>query len=93
MLSGRAMRRHLETLGIVSQKIVRKRETDNYVAEFFVPEMAVAIPPANEWAERILSVLPDADIIYTHDTIAAWRPNKPVIFATVIFQFSDEDAA
>lgn len=93
MLSGRAMRRHLEILGVMSQKIVRKRETGNYVAEFFVPEMAVAISPADEWAERIQDVLPDAQIINTHDTIAAWRPNKPVIFATVIFQLADEDAA
>lgn len=93
MLSGCAMRRHLETLGVVAQKIVRKRETGDYVAEFFVPEMAVAIPPADEWAERILDALPDAKIINTHDTIAAWRPAKPVIYATVIFQLVDDIAA
>jgi hypothetical protein len=89
MLSGRALRRHLETLGVTSQKIVRKRETGHYVAEFFVPQMAVAILPADEWAERILEVLPDAQIINTHDTIAAWRPSQPVIFATVIFQLAE----
>jgi hypothetical protein len=87
------MCRHLKTLGITAQKIVRKRETGDYVAEFFVPEMAVAIPPANEWAERIMEALPHAQIITTHDTIAAWRPNRPVIYATVIFQLADEDAA
>lgn len=93
MLSGRAMRRHLETLGVVAQKIVRKRETGDYVAEFFVPEMAIAIPPADEWAERIVVALPDARIINTHDTIAAWRPNRPVIYATVIFQLLNADVA
>lgn len=93
MLSGREMCRHLETLGVVAQKVVRKRETGDYVAEFFVPEMAVAIPPAEEWAQCILEVLPDAFIINKHNTIAAWRPGKPVIYATVIFQLADEDAA
>ena len=93
MLTGRAMRRHLETLGVVAQKIVRKRETGDYVAEFFVPEMAVAIPPADEWAGRIMEVLPDAKIINTHDTVAAWRPSRPVIYATVIFKLIEDMVA
>ena len=93
MLSGRAMRRHLESLGVEAQKIVRKRETGDYVADFYIPEMHEPIAPAKEWAQRIRAVLPTARIVDTHDTIAAWRPDKPVIYATVIFQLADEEAA
>lgn len=87
MVSGRAMCKHLVSLGIPAQKIVRKQETGDYVADFFVPEMSEPIAPAKDWAERIKAAMPDVRIIDTHDTIAAWRPNRPVIYATVIFQF------
>lgn len=91
MVSGRAMCKHLASLGIPAQKIVRKQETGDYVADFFVPELSEPIAPAKEWAERIKAVMPDVRIIDTHDTIAAWRPNQPVIYATVIFQVAGEN--
>lgn len=90
MVSGRALCRHLVSLGVPAQKIVRKQDTGDYVADFFVPEMSEPIAPATEWAQRIREALPSVKIINTHDTIAAWRPGKPVIYATVIFQFQDE---
>lgn len=93
MLSGRAMCRHLVSLGVPAQKIVRKQETGDYVAEFFVPEMSQPIAPAREWARLIREALPSVRIIDTHDTIAAWRPQQPVIYATVIFQMLGEEAA
>lgn len=92
MYSGRALQRHLLTLGIPAQKIVRKQDGDNevqrsyYVADFFVPEMSEPIAPAAEWAKQIREAMPNVRIIDTHDTIAVWRPNQPVIYATVIFQ-------
>lgn len=86
MLSGRAMCRHLMSLGVVVQKVVRKRETGDYVADFFIPDMDDAIAPASQWAQVIRRALPDAKIIDTHDTIASWRPDQPVIHATVVFQ-------
>ena len=92
-MTGRAMQRHLETCGIAAQKIVRKRDTGVYVAEFFVPEMSAEIDSSKVWAKRIRASLPQATIIDTHDTIASWRDDNPVIFATVIFQLQDEDAA
>lgn len=91
MVSGRAMCKHLISLGIPAQKIVRKQETGNYVADFFVPDLSEPIAPSKEWAERIKAVMPDVRIIDTHDTIAAWRPKKPVIYCTVIFQVTGEN--
>lgn len=93
MVSGRAMCRHLISSGVSAQKVVRKRETGNYVADFFIPEMDEAIPPANEWAEQILGVLPTAHILDTHDTIAGWRAEQPVIYATVVFHWSEAEIA
>lgn len=90
MVSGRQMQRNLVNLGIPAQKIVRKQDTGDYVADFFVPEMSDSVAPAKEWAKRIREVMPNARIIDTHDTIAVWRPNQPVIYATVIFQLSEE---
>lgn len=91
LLSGRGMCKHLVSLGVPAQKIVRKQETGDYVADFFVPELSEPVAPAKEWAERIKAVMPDVRIIDTHDTIAAWRPNQPVIYATVIFQVTGEN--
>lgn len=93
MVSGRALCRHLVSLGVPAQKIVRKQETGDYVADFFVPEMSEPVAPAKEWAKRIREALPSARIIDTHDTIAAWREGQPVIYATVIFQLMDAEAA
>lgn len=93
MLSGRAMQRRLVGLGIAVQKVVRKRETGDYVAEFFVPDMNSAIASAHDWALSIQTALPQARIIDTHDIIANWRPTQPIISATVIFRLSDPQAA
>lgn len=92
MVSGRAMCRHLVSLGVPAQKIVRKQETGDYVADFFVPEMTEPVASGKVWAERIKAVMPHVRIIDTHDTIAAWRPGQPVIYATVIFHIPEETA-
>ncbi len=84
------MCRHLISAGVAAQKVVRKRETGDYVADFFIPDMDEEIPPADVWAKQIQRVLPDALILDTHNTIAAWRTGQPVIYATVIFKYSDE---
>lgn len=91
MVSGRAMCRHLVNLGVPAQKVVRKQETGDYVSDFFTDEFTEPVAPAKEWAKRIQEVLPSAKIIDTHDTIAAWRPGQPVIYATVIFQLESVD--
>lgn len=93
MLSGRALHRQLESLGIAAQKVVRKQETGDYVADFYQPEMNSETAPAKEWAKQIKKTFPQAQIVGTHDTIASWRPGNPVIYATVIFQLPDNNAA
>jgi len=91
MVSGRALRRHFAALGIPAQKVVRKKESGAYVADFFIPEMDDPIASSVVWARRIQSTFPTAHIISTHDTIASWRPGNPVIYATVVF-FLPEDS-
>lgn len=91
MLSGRAMRRHLTSLGVPAQKVVRKQASGDYVADFYVPQMEQPVPSAQEWASRIRRSLPQARIKDTHDTIADWRPGNPVIYATVTFSVRDTD--
>ncbi|MEO1287329.1 MAG: hypothetical protein AAFV93_06140 [Chloroflexota bacterium] len=83
------MRRYLVSLGVDTQKVVRKRETGNYVADFYISGMDDPIAPARNWARDICHVLPDAKIVDTHDTIATWRKGKPVIYATVTFDWND----
>lgn len=85
------MCRHLVSLGVPAQKIIRKIETGDYVADFFVPDMSEPIAPAEEWAKRIQAVMPNVRIIDTHNTIAAWRKGQPVIYATVIFKLEDTE--
>jgi len=92
-MSGQAMRRHLGSLGLYAQKIVRKKGTGYYVADFYVPEMAEAIPCAQSWAQHIQALLPGAEVIATQDTVADWRPGQPVIYATVVFRLCEEHAA
>jgi len=89
MLSGRAMRRHLASLGVPAQKVVRKQASGDYVADFYIPQMEQPIAPAREWAGRIHSLIPQAMIKDTHDTVADWRPGNPVIYATVTFSVRD----
>lgn len=87
------MQRHLTTLGIAAQKVVRKRESGDYVAEFFIPDMNTPVAPAQDWAQRIRTALPQAIIVDVHDTIANWRPGQPVIYATVIFRLREPISA
>jgi len=87
------MRRHLETRGVCAQKIVRRRDTGDYVADFYVPEMNDPIEPSKIWAGRIRRTLEDVTIVTMHDTIASWRPGHPVIYATVIFRWQEDAVA
>lgn len=91
LVSGRAMCRHLVSLGVPAQKIVRKQETGDYVADFFVPEMQEPVAPAEEWAKQIQAALPSAQIIDIHNTRANWRPGNPVIYSTVIFRLEEKE--
>lgn len=92
MVSGRAIWRHLVASGIEAQKVVRKRETGDYIADFYIPNMKDPIEPSTIWASRIRQTLPDARIVETYDTVAGWRPGQPVIHATVVFRLPENIA-
>lgn len=85
-LNGREMQTRLERSGIRAQKVVRRRFTGHYTAEFFVPNLETAVPSAREWARRIAHGLGGAvEIVEVRDTHADWRPGKPIIAASVTF--------
>ena len=87
-LNGREMQARLERAGIRPQKVVRKRETGFYMADFYVPEMQSAVPPARSWATEIERHFPgQVQIIQTDDMRAEWRDGQPIIAATVTFSF------
>jgi hypothetical protein len=82
-MSGRAMKQHLISLGLLVQD-VRKRD-NAYEAGFHTPHFDKT-DSAKTWASRICDVIPNAEIVATHDTIASWRDGTPVIYASVIFR-------
>jgi hypothetical protein len=87
-LNGREMQARLEREGIRPQKVVRKRETGYYTADFYVPEMQAAIPSSRTWATEIERIFPgQVRIIQTDDMRAEWRDGQPIIAATVTFAF------
>jgi hypothetical protein len=83
---GREVALRLQSVGIPVQKVVRKRLSGHYTAEFFVPDMQAEVAAAAVWASAIQRYFHDeVTIINTHDTTAAWRPGNPVICAVVTF--------
>ena len=77
------MQTYLRSLGINVQQVTRKRRTGHYLAEFFVPEMREPVPPAALWAQTISDA--GLTVLDSEDTVASWRPDRPVIWATVTF--------
>ncbi len=88
-MTGRQMQKRLTECNVVAQHVTCKRQTGDYVAEFYHPELAEGVDPARTWAKRIQNAIPEANILVKHDTIASWRPGLPVIFATVIFNMEE----
>ncbi len=93
MMSGREMFRYLVSLGIGVQKVVRKRQTGDYVADFYVPELHAPVPSARVWALRLQQIMPGVTILATHDIVAPWRAGCPIIYATVVFRLAEQEAA
>lgn len=87
-LTGPEMQAYLKSAGIEAQKVVRRRDTGYYVADFFIPGMDAAVQPSAAWAERIRQRLDGLTIVNMSDTIASWRAEKPIIWASVTFAFS-----
>lgn len=89
-LNGREMQSRLERSGIRAQKVVKRRFTGHYTAEFYVPNLESAVAPAQEWASRIKNALGNAAyIVEQRDTRADWRDGKPIIAASVTFAIKE----
>jgi len=83
--TGPAMQECMEQVGIHAQKVVRQRDTGHYIADFYVPGMQTPIPPSDNWATVMQQRLAGLTVIDTSDTVAGWRSDKPVIWASVTF--------
>ena len=89
-MTGKAMQKLLHEAGIEAQKVVRKRQSGYYTADFFVPDMQEGIASSAVWASQITQQFAGrVTIIAAHDMVASWRPGKPIICATVIFAILD----
>lgn len=85
-LSGPRMQQHLQSLGLDVRQVVLRRENNYYVAEFYQDRMQQPVQSSAVWAQAIQERLRDVTIIDRYDTIADWRPGKPVIWASVTFK-------
>jgi len=86
--TGPAMKSTLKRAGIEPQSVVRRQQTGFYVAEFYNKAMKDPVQPSKLYAEAIKERMADLEIIDTHDTVADWRPGKPVIWASVTFKIA-----
>jgi hypothetical protein len=78
----------LRHAGIPAQKVTRKRRSGHYIANFYTPEMGVAVPSSREWERRLVASFPNqVEIVDRHDTVATWRQGTPTISASVTFRF------
>jgi hypothetical protein len=93
-MNGKAMLKLLSDAGIRAQKVVRKLDTDTYIADFYVPEMKSDVPSARQWGEQIKQKFSDkVQITQLDDLRADWREGCPIIAATVSFIFRDKGDA
>jgi len=86
-LQGKSLLEALRAAGIEAHNASRNRRTGIYTVMFCDPNISdlnsKGTRPAREWAERITAAFEDAEVIDMYDSVAEWRPGKPVIFAQV----------
>jgi len=84
--TGREMQAYLKKRGVAStlRKVVKRRFTGHYTAEFYAPNLDSSVASATEFAKQIEKALP-VEVIEARDTRAEWRPGKPIIAASVTF--------
>jgi hypothetical protein len=89
--SGPAMQERLHEVGIEARRVVRRRDTGHYIADFFIPGMQTPIDPSKEWARKMEQRLVGLRVLKMDDTLADWRADKPVIWASVTFAVDTGD--
>lgn len=87
--TGPQLAHELQATGVAVQQVTLRRSTGHYVAEFYHPKMRTPVKPSRLWAEIMKERLNYQGrrclIIDHHDTIATWRDDQPVIWASVTF--------
>jgi len=95
-LQGKRFLEALQSVGIEAHNASRNRRTGIYTVMFCDPNISdlnsKGTRPAREWAERITAAFEDAEVIDMYDSVAEWRPGKPVIFAQVKVRVKTQSA-
>jgi hypothetical protein len=77
----------LRARGIDARDVTRNRRTGIYEVKFGAPNVtsftSKGTDSAHVWARRILDRFDGVEVVDTYDTVADWRPQQPVLFATV----------
>ena len=84
------MKQFLLDNGIPVQQVGRWQPRGLYVADFYSKLMKEPVQPAAHYEAEILRVLPGAQVVSTHDTLAHWREGEPVLWASVTFRVNGE---
>jgi hypothetical protein len=86
----REMLSALRARGIDAGSVRRNRRTGVYAVRFSAPEVTNfygdGTDSAQLWARRIQNSFDGVEIVDTYDTVADWRPQRPVLFATVFLR-------
>lgn len=89
-LQGKRLLSTLRARGIEADNVTRNRRTGVYTVKFTAPNMnnfySRGTDSARVWAERIEACFEDVEIIDTYDSVAEWRPQQPILFATVFLR-------
>lgn len=86
-VQGKRLLHALRAKGIEASNVTRNRTTGVYTVKFAASNMnnfyARGTDSARVWAQRIEEAFSDVEIIDTYDSVAEWRPQQPILFATV----------
>jgi hypothetical protein len=84
---GKTLLSRLAAAGIQADNVTQNRRTGVFTVKFTAPNInnfySKGTDSGRVWAERIQAAIPEADIIDVYDSVAEWRPQLPILFATV----------
>lgn len=87
---GKQILQVLRAKGINARDVTRNRKTGVYAVEFDAPNVTnfqgEGTDSADVWARRILERFDGVEVVDTYDSVAEWRPKRPVLFATVFLR-------
>jgi len=92
-LLGKRLLSTLRAKGIEADNVTRNRRTGVYTVKFAAPNpnnfYSRGTDPARVWAQKIEDAFAGVEIIDTYDSVAEWRPQHPILFATVFLRVID----